>query len=188
MWWAGWRGGWLPAGMAPLSFPPCCVSHRGQPCTRKRMPPSLLREQSLVPLSPALYHSRKTFYQVSCHLPASERPVRLSNSTLPKFICRHIPLHWRSLVSSDLCAKNVADQLSLWDNFGILSGECWVSCDLTWCHRTWLHDSHWLWSNPHGSAEVRESTGTSLVLLGPAVLLTLARFYVQMHRKARATQ
>lgn len=74
----------------------------------------------------------------------NERPLRLSNGTLTKFICRHVPLHWRSLVFSGLCVKNVADQLSLWDNFGILSGKCWVSCDLTWCHRTWLYSSCWL--------------------------------------------
>lgn len=135
---------------------------------------ALTDSMSPVPLSPALYHSRKKFYQVSCDLPANERPVRLSNSTLPKFNCRHIPLHWRSLVSSDSCAKNGADQLSLWDKFGILSGKCWVSCDLTWCHRTWLRNSCWLWSNPHDPAEVRGSTGTSLVVLGPAVLLSLA--------------
>lgn len=133
MWWAAWRGVWLPAKMVPSSFPPHCGSHRGQLCTRKNIPPSLLSQQSLVPSSPALYHSRRKFYQVSCDLPANERPVRLSNGTLSEFICRHIPLHWRSLVSSDSCAKKVADlsQFSLWDNFGILSGKCWVSCDLT---------------------------------------------------------
>lgn len=90
----GWVKGWLAASWnGPFVLSPMLCQSHGPTLYQKKMPPSLLREQSLVPLSPALYHSRKTFYQVSCHLPASERPVRLSNSTLSKFICRHIPLH-----------------------------------------------------------------------------------------------
>lgn len=119
----------------------------------------------MTPLSPALYHSRKKF----------------SKSVV---ICQQMRGQWDCL--SALCLNSSADillyvkevlcLLTCVPKVGLVSylsgitleyypGKCWASCDLTWCHRTWLCNSPWLWSNTYDSAEVRESTGTSLVVL-----------------------
>lgn len=125
-------------------------------------------QQSFLPSSPALYHSRNNLYQVICDLPTGERPARLSNSALPKFIYRHISLHWRSPVSSDFCAKNVGDKLSLCDNFGILPGKALSllrsDLDAVGLNCTIPTGFESAKSNPHDCAGGKVFTGKSLVV------------------------
>lgn len=160
MWWCGWSNGWLPAKVPPQPFPHYLLVTRlsCSPAKLCYLPwKETLSCQSFMPSSLAPYHSRNNCNPVICVLPTGERPATLSNSTLPKFICRHISLHWRSPVSSHLCAKNVADQLFLWDNFGLLPGKVesllWSDPDTIGLKCTIPTDFESAKSNPHDCAE-----------------------------------